>query len=62
MLAYTAGHTAPSLPLLLLHDDADREFDDAAGAEDALTVAADRGWTVVSMKNDWRQVFPDPTS
>jgi phosphoglycolate phosphatase-like HAD superfamily hydrolase len=62
MLAYTAGHTAPSLPLLLLHDDADREFDYDAGAEDALKVAADRGWTVVSMKNDWRQVFPDQGS
>lgn len=61
MLAYTAGHAGPSLPLLL-HDDADREFDYTAGAEDALTVAADQDWTVVSIKDDWRQVFAGPGS
>ena len=43
------------------HDDAEREFDYVAGAEDAL-VAAEKGrWTVVSMKNDWTVVF-GPTS
>ena len=29
-----------------------------AGAEQALDVAGQQGWTVVSMKNDWTQVFP----
>ena len=29
------------------------------GAEDALARATERGWTVVSVKDDWTQVFPD---
>ena len=59
MLAYTAAHSAPSLPLLLLHDDADREFDYTAGAEQALDQAAAEGWTVTSIKHDWTTVFAD---
>ncbi|MER8185736.1 HAD family hydrolase [Kitasatospora sp. NPDC094015] len=43
--------------LLLDHDDAEREFAYTKGAETALTEAADLGWTVVSMKNDWAAVF-----
>ena len=56
MLAFTGGTSLPALRLLVLHDDAEREFDYVAGAEKALQVAAD--WTVVSMKRDFRQVFP----
>jgi phosphoserine phosphatase len=53
-----AGHTGlPSLRLLLLHDDAEREFAYTSGAEEALDGAGDRGWTVVSMKHDWATVF-----
>ena len=47
----------PSLRLLVLHDDAEREFDYVAGAEKALSQAARDGWTVVSIKDDWAQVF-----
>ncbi len=43
--------------LLVNHDDADREFDYAAGAERVLETATKQGWTVVSMKNDWTTVF-----
>jgi phosphoserine phosphatase len=43
--------------LLVHHDDPDREFAYDAGAERALAVAADRGWTVASMKNDFSSVF-----
>jgi hypothetical protein len=28
-----------------------------AGAEKAMKLAQDQGWTVVSMKNDWEQIF-----
>jgi hypothetical protein len=42
---------------LLLHDDAEREFDYVDGAEDALKRAEDKGWTVISVKNDWSTVF-----
>ena len=43
--------------LLLRHDDAGREFAYDAGAETALAAAAGRGWTVVSMKEDFATVF-----
>ncbi len=57
MLQFTEGHTHPTLCLLVNHDDADREFDYTAGAEDALKMAQDRGWAVISMKHDWYTVF-----
>ena len=61
MLAYSGREGAPALRLLLLHDDDEREFDYTAGAEQALDLAAQQGWTVVSIKNDWTQVFPSAT-
>jgi hypothetical protein len=59
MLHYAGGKDRPSLRLLVLHDDAKREFDYTAGAEKSLETAAERGWTVVSIKNDWKTVFAD---
>jgi phosphoserine phosphatase len=47
----------PTLQLLILHDDAEREFEYTAGAEQALKRARSDGWTVVSIKNDWTTVF-----
>ena len=57
MLEYTQHDDKPSLRLLVLHDDAEREFDYTGGAEQALERADAEGWTVVSMKNDWESVF-----
>jgi phosphoserine phosphatase len=57
MLTFAGGPDRPALRLLLLHDDADREFDDRGGAEQALDRAAADGWTVVSIRRDWRVVF-----
>ncbi len=54
MLEFASG-----MRLLVLHDDADREFDYTAGAEKSLEQAAREGWTVVSMRNDWATVFGD---
>jgi phosphoserine phosphatase len=59
MLRYTGGASRPALRLLLLHDDADREFEYTAGAEKSLEVAAEEGWTVVSIRQDWANVFAD---
>ena len=60
MLSFSELAGAPSLRMLILHDDADREFDYIAGAENALEHARRNDWTVVSMKNDWAQIFtPD---
>ena len=43
--------------LLINHDDAEREFGYTNGAEKSLAEAEKLGWTVVSIKNDWKTVF-----
>ena len=43
--------------LLVHHDDGGREFAYEDGAERALAAAGARGWIVVSMKEDFLQVF-----
>ena len=57
MLDFTQHPDKPSLRLLVLHDNPDREFDYVSGAEQALERARASGWTVVSIKNDWAEVF-----
>jgi hypothetical protein len=56
MLQFAGGNEKPALRLLLQHDDRMREFDYTA-AEKALDLARSRGWTVVSMKDDWKTIF-----
>jgi hypothetical protein len=69
MLEYTQGGSGVRFELLVLHDDAAREYayGPAKGLPDvklgAFTQAVydqalKEGWTVVSMKEDWKQVFP----
>ena len=58
MLRFARHGGREALRLLILHDDADREFDYVAGAEDALARAKERSWTVISVKDDWATVFP----
>jgi len=69
MLEYTQGGSGARFMLLVLHDDAAREYayGPALGLPDvrlgaftpALYEEAKKdGWTVVSMKDDWKQVFP----
>jgi phosphoserine phosphatase len=57
MLRFARTVERDGLRLLLLHDDADREFAYTAGAEEALDRAKAQGWTVVSIKDDWSTVF-----
>jgi len=57
MLEFAHHGERPTLRLLVRHDDAEREFDYAAGAEEALERAETEGWTVVSIRNDWTTVF-----
>jgi hypothetical protein len=57
MLQWTGGPGRPALRLLVLHDDAEREFDYVGGAEKSLELAKANDWTVVSVKNDWSTVF-----
>jgi phosphoglycolate phosphatase-like HAD superfamily hydrolase len=58
MLQYTHSGN-PSLCLLLLHDDAGREFDYVAGAEKSIEEANASGWSVISIRNSWTTVFGD---
>ena len=73
MLEYTRGGSGAQFMLLVLHDDAAREYayGPARGLPDvklgAFTPALDEhakrdGWTVVSMKDDWKQVFASKQS
>ena len=59
MLRFARPPGRDALRLLVLHDDADREFDYVAGAEDALERAKERSWTVVSVKDDWASGLPE---
>jgi phosphoserine phosphatase len=49
----------PALRLLVVHDDAEREFDYVAGAEKVITAARTKGWTMISMKDDFKVVFAE---
>ena len=64
MLEWAAAADGPSLALLVDHDDPEREFQYLSAAEtfaepEPITdVGARLGWTIVSMADDWQQVFP----
>ena len=62
MLAFADTPDHAPLRVLILHDDADREFDYRAGAEDALAARESLGITVVSMKDDWSTMFDGAAS
>ena len=57
MLQFANKPPRLALRLLVLHDDAAREFDYVEGAEKSLELAKKYGWTIVSMKDDWKTVF-----
>ncbi len=58
MLQFAEASGKPFVNLLVHHDDAEREYEYDAGAEKALQLASQRGWTIISMKNDFKTVFP----
>jgi len=57
MLWFCADASRPSLRLLVNHDDENREFAYQTGAEASLDAARREGWTVISVKDDWKTVF-----
>ncbi len=63
MLDYALAFDGPALALLVEHDDAEREYAYEGVSvtfttrEPVTTMAAHRGWSVVSMRNDWSTVF-----
>lgn len=63
MLQYAGAGSGSRFCLYVHHDDAEREYaydraDHLAKLDKGLDEAAAKGWTVVSMKNDWKTVFP----
>lgn len=63
MLAYTAANQYPTLQLLVHHDDAAREYaydrqSKIGQLDKAWDDAKKFDWIVVSMKDDWKTVFP----
>jgi len=70
MLEWTGAGDGARLKVLVFHDDDDREY--AYGPADGLPnspfgtfpqdlmdEAKNKGWIVISMKDDWKQIFPD---
>jgi haloacid dehalogenase-like hydrolase len=69
MLEFTQAGGGDPLIMLVLHDDARREYayGPAQGLPDTkvgtfsqglYTEAGSKGWTIVSMKKDWKRIFP----
>ena len=68
MLEFTKSCLGASLAMLVYHDDARREYayGPAGGLPDTkvgtfsqalMDEAKKGGWTIVSMKNDWKRIF-----
>jgi phosphoglycolate phosphatase-like HAD superfamily hydrolase len=69
MLEYAGAGDGARLKMLVLHDDAEREYaygpaeglpDTKVGTftQDLFDEAKRDGWIVISMKNDWKTIFP----
>jgi len=68
MLEWTGAGDGPRLKVLVFHDDAEREYayGPANGLPDSpfgtfpqslMDEAQEKGWVVISMKGDWKQIF-----
>ncbi len=68
MLEWTAAGQGARLKMLVLHDDSEREYaygpaggqpDTKVGrfSEELMAEAQNKGWIVISMKNDWKRIF-----
>jgi hypothetical protein len=71
MLEYTGAGDGARLMMLVLHDDAEREYAygpanglpptprSARSRRSSWTRPEQKGWVVISMKNDWKTIFPE---
>jgi len=68
MLEYVKAGTGARLSVVVMHDDATREYaygpaqglpDTKVGtlSQEMYDMAKKQGWTVISMKNDWKHIF-----
>jgi hypothetical protein len=67
MLEWTMAGNGARFALLVHHDDAAREYaydrtDKLQKLDKAWDAGVAKGWTVVSMKNDWKTVYPVPAT
>ena len=67
MLEWTTSGPGPRFGLLVHHTDAEREYaydrtSHIGKLDKGLDAAAAKGWTVVSMKDDWKTIFPLATT
>jgi hypothetical protein len=63
MLEYTTAGPGPSFGMLLHHTDGEREFAyDREGhigvLNKGLDESGERGWVIIDMASDWKQVWP----
>jgi len=61
---WTTTGKGPRFAMIIRHDDPEREFaydrDSHIGKLDkGLDEAPKRGWTIVSMKDEWNTVYPE---
>jgi len=64
MLQYTTIGNSPGLGVYIHHDDAEREWaydreSHIGRLSEGLDQAPERGWLVISMKDDWRTIYPE---
>ncbi len=64
MLEWNSATRPGALSMIVHHDDADREYaydrnSPIGHLERGLDEAKARGWHLISMKNDWKRIFPD---
>ncbi len=67
MLQWTSDQVRPSLAVIVHHTDAEREFaydrqSSVGRLDQALDVAAQKGWVVIDMKADWNGIYPAPSN
>jgi len=64
MLEWVTSGSGPRFGLIVHHDDAEREYaydrrSHIGRLDRGLTEGPKRGWTIVSMKRDWKRVYPE---
>jgi phosphoserine phosphatase len=64
MLEWTTSGAGPRFAMIVHHDDADREFaydrqSPIGRLDKALDEGPKRGWTLLSMKDDWKSIHPE---
>lgn len=59
MLQFVTQGEGASLALLVTHDDDQRDIAYTSGAQKSVALAKERGWPLVSVRDDWAKVFAE---